>query len=464
MPAIRIRIDFERRRRFVFPVALLLVAGALAAAPGSVAWAQSETKEKPVLREFGSSLKRLKWDGKTQAAVEIDEPRKTPSSQADDVVRVTTDLVLSDVLVTDKQGRVINNLTKDDFAILEGGQPQQVSHFSLGSDANIGRSIVLIIDSGSKLLPYINHTVNAAKVLVNKLGPKDRMAIVTADLELLSDFTADKAQLADALEAVRIKCQEWNTPRNIDAVIEKTKSETKVWKKPPVHGLQFNALFATARELFDEEDIRPIVIFQTDGEQARYLQPPDLVDDRAVWSRDPGFDYEEWRKLVVQPFSLADVITAIEKSRATVYSVVPGFQLLGLPEAEQWKRAKIEDQHRLEVFRAQAAASKYGKGVTFQVTDEAVASLLHDGLRGQSALAQISKSSGGWISFLEQPEQASAIYAKILADINNRYVVGYYSTNKVHDGKRRKLSVEVRNHPEYIVWGRKSYVAAGPEP
>jgi hypothetical protein len=85
-------------------------------------------------------------------------------------------------------------------------------------------------------------------------------------------------------------------------------------------------------------------------------------------------------------------------------------------------------------------------------------------LKGQAALAQLSKASGGWISFLEQPEQASAIYSKILSDINNRYVVGYYPTNKVHDGKRRKVSVEVRNHPEYLVWGRKSYIAPKADP
>jgi hypothetical protein len=239
------------------------------------------------------------------------------------------------------------------------------------------------------------------------------------------------------------------------------KSEvTKWWEKPPLNK-EFNALLATARELFDEEDIRPIIIFQTGGEQVRYLQPPDLLDDKAFLSDHyPGFDYEAWRKVIVEPFSLADVNTAVEKSRATVYSVVPGSRLLGLSEAEQWKRAQIENQKFAENWQAKVAGTKSGKGLTWQSTPATVAYWLDSRLRGQSALAQVAKSSGGWISFLEQPEQASAtIYAKILSDINNRYVVGYYPTNKAHDGKRRKVSVEVRNRPEYIVWGRKSYIA-----
>ena len=442
----------------IFALMAMLIAASLIAPTIPSLQAQSQTPEKPTLKDFGSSLKRLKWDRKKQAAVEPEQPRKQRASGDEDVVRVTTDLVLADVLVTDKQGRVIRDLTKDDFVISEDGQPQQVSHFSLGSDTNVGRSIVLVIDVSSTLLPYINYAVNAAKVLVNKLGPKDRMAIVTDDLALLVDFTSDKTRLEDALETVKIKCQQFNEPRNLDSLAEKMKSETKWWKKPSIN--EFKALFAAARELFDEEDTRPIIIFQTRGEQIKFLQPPDLLIDKAVWNDVPSFDYEEFRKAYVQPFSLADVVTGIEKSRATVYSVVPGSQLLGLSEAEQWKRAKIEDQRLIEMFRAQVAGTKFGRGPGWQITDTTIASLLHKRLRGQSALAQISKASGGWISFLEQPEQASAIYAKILSDINNRYVVGYYPTNKVHDGKRRKVSVEVRNHPEYIVWGRKSYIAA----
>ena len=45
--------------------------------------------------------------------------------------------------------------------------------------------------------------------------------------------------------------------------------------------------------------------------------------------------------------------------------------------------------------------------------------------------------------------------------MNRRYLVGYYPTNKEHDGKRRKLNITGRDHPEYIVMGRKAYYAPG---
>jgi hypothetical protein len=77
----------------------------------------------------------------------------------------------------------------------------------------------------------------------------------------------------------------------------------------------------------------------------------------------------------------------------------------------------------------------------------------------QEGLAVVATLTGGWTEFLEQPSQADEIYSRIYADISQRYLVGYYPTNKDHDGKRRKLSVEVRGHPEYLVMSRRYYYA-----
>ena len=81
----------------------------------------------------------------------------------------------------------------------------------------------------------------------------------------------------------------------------------------------------------------------------------------------------------------------------------------------------------------------------------------------QKALVTLSQICGGWADFLEQSEQAADIYARILGDINRRYIIGYQPVNKARDGKLRKVTVDVRGHPEYIVFGRKSYYAPLPD-
>src|SRR5712691_3280649 len=56
-----------------------------------------------------------------------------PAKQEPPVLRVTTHLVQVSVIVQDKKGEPVAGLTKDDFSILDRGQPQTISTFSVES-------------------------------------------------------------------------------------------------------------------------------------------------------------------------------------------------------------------------------------------------------------------------------------------------------------------------------------------
>ena len=395
---------------------------------------QSPPAEKPKLKDFGSSLKKLKWDPEKQAAIETDSPKATPNGSTDlDVVRVQTDLVAFDVQVRDRQGQVITGLTQNDFVVTEDGERQTIGHFSLGSDLTVPRSIVLIIDYSGSLREYLNRSLDAAEVLIGQLGPKDRMAIVTDDVKLLANFTGDRKELTKALASLRNKAKS----RDFGS------------------SFQMTALMATVRELFDREDIRPIVIFQTDGDEVGLLQPP---DPRYYFIPDvPANARPELKKMLeamnqklrreieteFKPFSLKDVYKAIEKSRATVYTIIPGQQLVGIPNDQQYARVRSSIPP--------AYSDEQARDITFCY------------VRAQTAAAGAAIVSGGWTAFLNKPDQAGDIYSTILSDINSRYVIGYYPTNKVHDGRRRSVSVEVPGHPDYVLSGRRSYYAPEPE-
>ena len=370
--------------------------------------------EKPTLKKFGSSLKRIKWDREKQTTVDTETANGGNDADVEDVVRVKTDLVVCDVVVLDQQKRIVKDLQKDDFVVKEDGQLQTLSHFSSGEGDEIGRSIVLIIDYSDSLLPYIKWTVDAAKVLVDKLRARDRMAIVTDDVELLVDFTADKVKLKKGLEALQIRAMNRRG-----------------------HSDQFTALLATTREMFSEEDLRPIVIFQTDGDEAAFLQPPKLTSP----------------KRRIKQYSLDYIYKAAERSRATVYTIIPGIQVMGIEQRDQLSRAKRS-------YERTAAASGYSLK---RLDDTEAKNWLDFLMRGQVAASGVAKLTGGWTSFLEHPDQASSIYSQILSDIENRYVIGYYPTNKTRDGLRRRLAIQVKDHPEYVVWGRTSYFAPQPD-
>lgn len=455
MNSFTFNVAHAKRSSFVIVSVLLILALFTTSFP------QSPTREKPKLKDFGASLKKLKWDPQKNETV----INQQASSSDEDVIRIETSLVTSDVLVTDRQGRPIRDLKATDFAVSEDGVSQQIGHFVLGDNVNLSRSIVLIIDYSRSQFPYISDSIAAAGVLVDKLGPNDRMAIVTDDVELLVDFTNDKQELK----------------RGLDSLLERNrgaKGFLGIGGKRPRFGrsAQFSALMATLNEAFDAEDQNPVIVFQTDGDEIEFLRnsvivhevpagvPPELL-------RELQEEVEQKRKLqraLVTEFSLDDVYRAAEKSRVTIYSIIPRTRLLDLAQDEQIKRLAAEDERSVATWAAVSSERVRNNFKVLQeqrrkkLTAEVLQARIDQELKIQRALVDLAKLSGGWAEFLETQSQTATIYNRILADLNLRYIIGYYPTNRAHDGKRRHIAIEVRGHPEYIITSRKSYYA--PEP
>jgi VWFA-related protein len=410
-------------------------------------------------KDFGSSLKRLQWDPIKKEVVTA-EPVKTQNADEDiDVIRVETSLVAWEVLVVDDKGNNIRGLTGDDFVVTENDQPQTVGYFLLGDNKTVPRRVVLVIDYSGSQLPYIRNSIDAAKLLVDKLSPQDRMAIVTDDVELLVDFTTDKNLLKKKLESL-FKKTRWHNNFFLGESRTLGKSE------------QYSALLATLSEMFENNDQRQIIVFQTDGDQVYRLRdpiiPPALPPDLPEETRD--FAEANLARRIQElenaraPFSLADIYRATEKSRATIYTVIPGIKLVGLPEQERIKRVQTQFQTaRNEILaKADARVKERVEAGDLRWRTFSPANMqarATEAYKVQLALAALSLRTGGWTDFLETPQQASAIYSRIFDDINQRYTIGYYPTNKDHDGKRRTISVTIKNHPEYVIVGRRSYYA-----
>jgi len=435
----------------------------------SLAQTQSPPKRKKV-KNFGSSLKRLKWNPQKNAAEMSSEKPDTIADEGD-VIRIDTSLVSSDLLVLDQHGKSISGLTAENFAITEDGVAQNVGHFLTGDNVNNPRTIVLLMDYSGSQMPYLYNSVQAAKVLVDKLGPKDLMAIVTDDVELIQDFTTDKKKLKEKLDSLVDAIIGQRRPINDDGSIGRTEYVPRLGRSK-----QYSALMATLKEVFQEDDVRRIIIFQTDGDEAASLRNP-----KVEWKIPPGLKgkalkvAEEAMKLRNQSaamreaqFALEDLYQAVEKERVTLYTVIPGARLWGLPLDEQVRRISLNQSVQTAGWmghlspRDRAQIKEWLEKDAMNVDETLLKSSAELMSKQQAILASLATVSGGWADFLEVPEQADAIYSRIFSDINQRYIVGYYPTNKERDGKRRKIEIKVKGHPEYQVYGRLSYFA--PEP
>lgn len=78
-------------------------------------------------------------------------PTPTPAAvEQDDVVRVTTELVQTDVMVFDKDGKFVNDLKQDQFELLVDGKPQPISFFEAVETGGRSEEAVLRAAGGKK--------------------------------------------------------------------------------------------------------------------------------------------------------------------------------------------------------------------------------------------------------------------------------------------------------------------------
>jgi len=432
---------------------LLLVSHSFAQTPAtSPTPTPSASAEKIRAKTFGSSLKKYK----AKEPRDFQDRAKSKESNDVETIRVTTDLVVNDVLVTDQNGKMVTELNKDDFLVTEDGAPQTIQVFSPGQGGPSPRSIVLIIDCTFLQAPYLKNSIEAAKMLVDRLAPQDKMAIVTVDVKLVVDFTADKTLLKKTLSSL-LKDPILESRKELNAWLPQFKDDPRlskrVWdileKNGVGPGREFEALLAVLNEMFDREDRQRIVIFQGDGNEIMELTPNKDTSDKIANSAGEARTRFN-REKAAKNFEFSDIEEAIERSRATIYSVAPGIRFLGLSNEEQKARAEFALTNLYRAFGGRGEAPARLR----EVAQSPIAELL---LAGQIAMFRIAELSGGSLSFIEKPEDAEEAYSNIFNLISNRYVIGYYPTNHAQDGKRREMKVVVRNHPEYVVTGRTAY-------
>jgi VWFA-related protein len=164
--------------------------------------------------------------------VSAQTPQTSPKSAQDqgDVIRVFTDLVQTDVMVFDKQGKVVNNLKREDFALKIDGKEKPIDFFeriSAGSDeeaqltaARGGRGITspkgpVPLDRGRYVFFYVDdfhmdlQGVVATKKIVNRfiddeMGQNDEAAVTSASgvIGFLQQVTDNKTVLRTALNKI----------------------------------------------------------------------------------------------------------------------------------------------------------------------------------------------------------------------------------------------------------------------
>src|ERR1700760_817415 len=95
----------------------------------------------------------------------------TPAHPQDPVFRTEISLVKVDAEVTGKSG-VVDGLHREDFVVLDNGQPQPIRYFSQEEEP---LDIVLLFDISESMGPSIQKVASSARLAMSALRKGDRV-------------------------------------------------------------------------------------------------------------------------------------------------------------------------------------------------------------------------------------------------------------------------------------------------
>ncbi|MCW5961924.1 MAG: VWA domain-containing protein [Pyrinomonadaceae bacterium] len=181
-------------------------------------------------------------------AQETPPPTPTPEIDTEDIVRISSELVLVDTLVLDKDGNQVTDLTADDFEVLQDGKPQRITNFTYISGeagmkaeraktdkkalplppvnvrSNQARIITFVIDDGNCLATPEGLALardGVKKFISEQMQPSDRVAIyrTRGGSSLLQMYTSNKEILRRTINKAR-----W-FPSGCGSAFEATRSD-----------------------------------------------------------------------------------------------------------------------------------------------------------------------------------------------------------------------------------------------
>jgi VWFA-related protein len=193
-------------------------------------------------------------------------PGLGPSMQAQDsaaTIAVDVKVVTLPVTVREKHGKIVRDLTKDDFTLQEDGRPQTIRYFS--QEANLPLTLGLLVDTSRSQTNVLDAERNASRGFLDQMlvQEKDKAFLIHFDreVELLQDLTSSREKLQAALELLK-------TPSDRDRSNDPNDSGDSRSGSGSHHGggtQLYDAVFLASNELMKKHQGRKALVILSDG-------------------------------------------------------------------------------------------------------------------------------------------------------------------------------------------------------
>jgi VWFA-related protein len=190
-------------------VTLLLVCNATLRAPAQTANPQTPNSQNAPANSPSPTQQN---SPSTQTPSQQSAPAQNPNPQnaaanpphAQNPIAVDVNLVAMLATVRDKHGKLINSLTKDDFALQQDGHAQTIKYFD--KETNLPLTLGLLVDTSLSQRRVLDQEKAASRTFVDHVLREDRdkafLIHFDREVELLQELTNSRQKLEAALEQV----------------------------------------------------------------------------------------------------------------------------------------------------------------------------------------------------------------------------------------------------------------------
>jgi len=411
---------------------------------------------------------------KPQSAKQQDAQPKPQSGSAE----VGVELVLVPALATDRNDAYVADLRKEEFAITEDGVKQNISFFAA---VNEPFHIVLLIDSGLSLNPEdLRRVKMAAREILEQLRGRDVVSVISFNDSVKEGcgFTGDYEVLRNAINSI----PPGGGTKVYDAMAFALSSLKRANARRSsiillTDGVDWHSETASSESTTLELEKSGTVVYPVrydNRSQIELMLRKQKVKDldavfgaSGIGSVDSTAAPEATRNSTQQS-GQADKDPSYKLPMPTGppigrgrnrYPDGNGPTLPGEPSRQPDMRLPPDPKDYPDNTRKDSESSQTPRGSNSprsMPNSGAEPTLDHIYNLAEQYLKGLAESTGGEFHRTEKTAELSDIFQRIVSDLRNQYLLGYYSTNSNNDGKFRKINVQtarkdviLRSHTGY---------------
>ena len=309
------------------------------------------------------------------------------------------------VTVSDREGRYISGLKKEDFTLYQDGVKQNITLFAT-QDEPI--SVALLLDTSGSTKDVLDKIKGAAKDFIELLNSRDRCLIATFDsgVKVLNPLTSNRQTLIDSLDKIQPAVQEGS--------------------------VVFSAVEQITRESFTNFQGRKVIVLLSDG-------------------KDFGSSVTKDKLLNLLEESDVLIYTLFYKTGAGFNKPV----IASISTIEEGKDSKTPEKKKSQ--KKKKEYSIFIPAQAGQPSDEEIESLERKAdIEAIDSLKEMSDTTAGRFYSSDTPKLRE-VFKKVAGELRQQYRLGYQAKD-ANDAAVHNISVRVER-PDVVVRARGKFRA-----